>query len=221
MTTAHAHGSSWNDFNDAQAQQGSFNLIPKGTIVPVRMSIKPGGFDDYTQGWTDGYATQSNETGAVYLAAEFVVTAGAYAKRKMWTNIGLHSAKGPTWGQMGRGFIRGLLNSARNVHPQDNSPQASAARRINGFVDLDGIEFIARVDIEKDGRGDDRNIVRLAVEPDSKEYAAFMGVPSKVQSGGGSGSSGAPAATPAPAYAPPANVPAARPAVAGKPSWAQ
>jgi hypothetical protein len=120
---------------------------------------------------------------------------------------------------MGRGFIRGLLNSARNVHPQDNSPQASAARRINGFVDLDGIEFIARVDIEKDGRGDDRNIVRLAVEPDSKEYAAFMGVPSKVQSGGGS--SGAPAATPAPAYAPPANVPAARPAVAGKPSWAQ
>ena len=60
-----------------------------------------------------------------------------------------------------------------------------------------------------------------AVEPDSKEYAAFMGVPSKVQSGGGSGTSGAPAATPAPAYAPPANVPAARPAVAGKPSWAQ
>jgi hypothetical protein len=116
-----------------------------------------------------------------------------------------------------------LLKSARNVHPQDNSPQASAARRINGFVDLDGIEFIARVDIEKDGRGDDRNIVRLAVEPDSKEYAAFMGVPSKVQSGGGSGSgsSGAPAATPAPAYAPQANVPAARPAVAGKPSWAQ
>jgi len=117
MNTTHTSGSSWNDFNDAQAQQGAFDLIPKGTIVPVRMSIKPGGFDDYTQGWTDGYATQSNETGAVYLAAEFVVTAGQYAKRKMWTNIGLHSAKGPAWGQMGRGFIRALLNSARNVHP--------------------------------------------------------------------------------------------------------
>jgi len=157
MNTTHASGSSWNDFNDAQAQQSGFDLIPKGTIVPVRMTIKPGGFDDYTQGWTDGYATQSNETGAVYLAAEFVVTGGQYAKRKMWTNIGLHSAKGPAWGQMGRGFIRALLNSARNVHPQDNSPQASAARRINGFVDLDGVEFLARVDVEKDGRGDDRN----------------------------------------------------------------
>ena len=221
MNTTHTSGSSWNDFNDAQAQQGGFDLIPKGTIVPVRMSIKPGGFDDYTQGWTDGYATQSNETGAVYLAAEFVVTAGQYAKRKMWTNIGLHSAKGPAWGQMGRGFIRALLNSARNVHPQDNSPQASAARRINGFVDLDGVEFLARVDVEKDGRGDDRNIVRLAVEPDHKDYAAFMGVPSKVSSGGGN--SGAPAAA-TPAFAGNAHVPQARPAApatSGKPSWAQ
>lgn len=122
MTTAHAHGSSWNDFNDAQAQQGSFDLIPKGTIVPVRMSIKPGGFDDYTQGWTDGYATQSNETGAVYLAAEFVVTAGAYAKRKMWTNIGLHSAKGPTWGQMGRGFIRGLQQRTQRAPARQLTP---------------------------------------------------------------------------------------------------
>jgi len=185
------------------------------------MSIKPGGFDDYTQGWTDGYATQSNETGAVYLAAEFVVTAGQYAKRKMWTNIGLHSAKGPAWGQMGRGFIRALLNSARNVHPQDNSPQASAARRINGFVDLDGVEFLARVDVEKDGRGDDRNIVRLAVEPDHKDYAAFMGVPSKVSPGGGN--SGAPAAA-TPAFAGNSHIPQARPAApatSGKPSWAQ
>jgi hypothetical protein len=224
MNTTHTSGSSWNDFNDAQAQQGAFDLIPKGAIVHVRMSIKPGGFDDYTQGWTDGYATQSNETGAVYLAAEFVVTGGQYAKRKMWTNIGLHSAKGPAWGQMGRSFLRGVLNSARNVHPQDNSPQASAARRINGFADLDGVEFLARVDVEKDGRGDDRNIVRLAVEPDHKDYAAFMGVPSKASSGGGNSGAPAAAAPAVPAFAGNANVPQSRPAapaVSGKPSWAQ
>jgi hypothetical protein len=35
----------WNDFNDAEQQQG-FDLIPKGTIVLVRMTIKPGGHDD-------------------------------------------------------------------------------------------------------------------------------------------------------------------------------
>lgn len=133
----------WNDFNDADAQQSGFDLIPKGTVVPVRMTIKPGGYDDPDQGWGGGYATESFETGSIYLAAEFVVTAGDHAKRKMWSNIGLHSKKGPTWGQMGRSFIRAALNSARNVHPQDNSPQAAAARRIQGFHELDGIEFLA------------------------------------------------------------------------------
>ena len=35
----------WNDFNDAEQQQ-SFDLIPKGSIVKVRMTIKPGGHDE-------------------------------------------------------------------------------------------------------------------------------------------------------------------------------
>ena len=203
----------WHDFNDAEPQQG-FDLIPKGTIVPVRMIIKPGGHDDPAQGWTGGYATESFETGAIYLAAEFVVTAGEHAKRKMWSNIGLHSRKGPTWGQMGRSFIRATLNSARNAHPQDNSPQAAAARRIQGFYELDGIEFLARVDIEKDGKGQDRNIVKIAVEPDHPDYARLMDVSPK---NSGSGSSGAPAQA-APAYQAPA---AQRAPVTGKPSWAQ
>ncbi|GHU13507.1 hypothetical protein AGMMS50225_23640 [Betaproteobacteria bacterium] len=175
----------WNDFNDAEAQQSGFDLIPRGSIVPVRMTLKPGGFDDPEQGWGGGYATESFETGSIFLAAEFVVTAGEHAKRKLWSNIGLLSKKGPTWGQMGRSFIRAALNSARNVHPQDNSPQAAAARRIQGFHELDGLEFLARVDVEKDAKGQDRNVVKVAVEPDHPDYAKLMGVPSKARSGGG------------------------------------
>lgn len=208
--------SNWNDFNDAEAQQGAFDLIPKGTIVPLRMTIKPGGHDDHSQGWTGGYATESFDTGAVYLACEFVVTGGPFAKRKMWSNVGLHSKKGPTWGQMGRSFIRAALNSSRNVHPQDNTPQAAAARRINSFADLDGIEFIARVDVEKDAKGEDRNVVKLAIEPDHKDYAALMGGTVKGPAGGGN--SGAPAQA-TPAFAAPAR--AAQPSATGKPSWAQ
>ena len=41
------------DFNSA-SEQTSFDLIPKGTLVRVRMTIKPGGFDDPSQGWTGG-----------------------------------------------------------------------------------------------------------------------------------------------------------------------
>lgn len=211
---------SWGDFNDAEAQQSGFNLIPKGTLVPVRMTLKPGSYDDPSQGWTGGYATQSFDTGAIYLSAEFVVTAGAHAKRKMWSNIGLESPKGPTWGQMGRTFIRAVLNSARNVHPQDNSPQAAAARRIQGFADLDGIEFLARVDIEKDTKGEDRNVVKIAVEPDHPDYARLMGVPPKPGVGTASPPS-APAASSIPAAPSQTAQAPARPAVSGKPAWAQ
>ena len=207
----------WNDFNDADAQQGGFDVIPKGTIVPVRMSLKPGGHDDTSQGWDGGYATESFDTGSVYLACEFVVTGGPFAKRKMWSNIGLHSKKGPTWGQMGRSFIRAALNSARNVQPQNNSPEAAAARRITSFADLDGLEFIARVDVEKDAKGADRNVVKQIVEPDHKDYAALM---ANVPTGStGGGYSGAPAQA-VPTFAA-AQRPATAPATTGKPAWAQ
>ena len=209
--------SAWNDFNDAEQQQ-SFDLIPKGTVARVRMTIKPGGFDDPAQGWNGGYATQSFETGSVYLSCEFVVLEGEFARRKMWSNIGLQSPKGPNWGNMGRTFVRAALNSARNIRPQDNSPQAAAARRIAGFHELDGIEFVARIDVEKDGRGELKNVVKLAVEPDHPDYARGTG---------GSGATGAPArptaasfAPQAPTAAPTAAAPAQRPAAPGKPAWA-
>jgi hypothetical protein len=207
----------WNDFNDAEAQQGAFDLIPKGTAVLLRMTIKPGGHDDHSQGWTGGYATQSFDTGAVYLACEFVVTAGPFAKRKLWSNIGLHSQKGPVWGQMGRSFVRAVLNSARNIRPQDNSLQAAAARRIDSFADLEGIEFVARVDVEKDNKGEDRNVVKLAIEPDHKDYAALISGASRGV--GGIGNSGAPAQQAAPSFVAPART--QQPAVTGKPTWAQ
>ena len=122
---------------------------------------------------------------------------------------------------MGRTFVRAALNSARNVRPDDNTPQAAAARRIQGFHELDGLEFIARIDIEKDGRGESKNVVKMAVEPGEPEYAALMAgagfIPNRT--------AGSPTAVP-PAH--PATVPTAvptaaagRPAVSGKPAWAQ
>jgi hypothetical protein len=208
----------WNDFNDAEQQQ-SFDLVPKGTVARVRMTIKPGGFDDPAQGWIGGYATQSFETGSVYLSCEFVILEGEFARRKMWSNIGLYSPKGPNWGNMGRTFVRAALNSARNIRPQDNSPQAAAARRITGFHELDGLEFVAHIDVEKDGRGELKNVVKLAVEPDHPDYA---------RGNGASGTTGAPTrptaaslAPQAPTAAPAAAAPAQRPTAPGKPAWAQ
>lgn len=194
----------WNDFNSAE-DQNNFDVIPKGTLVKVRMTIRPGGYDDASQGWTGGYATQSMTTGSVYLNCEFVVLDGPYAKRKMWSLIGLHSPKGPEWANMGRAFVKGILNSSRGLHPQDNSPQAQQARRIQGFADLDGIEFVAKVEMDKDQNGDDKNVIKTAITPDHKDYAAVSG--NTIQ----------PAASTQPASSPQASASAPT----GRPSWAQ
>lgn len=198
------------DFNSA-SEQSSFDLIPKGSVVRVRMTIKPGGHDDTTQGWTGGYATRNNNTGSVYLNCEFVVMEGEYARRKMWSLIGLHSPKGPEWANMGRTFVKAILNSARGIHPSDSSPAAQNARRISGFSDLEGIEFLGKVDWEKDQNGQDKSVIKSAVTPDHKDYAALMGAASLPTS----------SASPSSA-APNANAQASgRTPVPGRPSWAQ
>ena len=187
----------WNDFNDAEEQQ-SYDLIPKGTVAPVRMTIKPGGYDDPAQGWTGGYATHNVTTGSIYLNAEFVLLEGPHARRRVWSLIGLVSQKGPEWGNMGRSLVRGILNSARGLSEKDTSPQAQAIRRIDGLHVLDGIEFLAKIDVGKDQNGEPKNEIRFAVTSNHKDWEAY-------QQAGGQWRSGAPAST----YAPQGQVPVA------------
>jgi hypothetical protein len=103
-----------------------------------------------------------------------------------------------------------MLNSARGISGKDVSPQAQAARRIAGFADLDGLEFVARIDIGADTDGDDKNEIRSAVTPDHRDYAQLMGgIPA-----------GAPPVPTAAAYAAPA-VPQSAPGAPVRPAWAQ
>ena len=217
----------WNDFNDAHSNS---NVIPKGTLAKVRLTIRPGGFDDPSQGWTGGYAKRG-ATGAVYLDAEYTVVDGPYAKRKIWSRIGLYSPKGPDWGNAGRGLIKGILNSARGISDKDNSAQAQARRRISGFAELDGIEFIARMDLGSDTNGEDKNEIRSAVMPSHRDYAQLMGHGVDTPMPGYGQAPAAPApqqgyVAPAQGYTAPApqqqapQTPAT-PGFSGRPSWAE
>jgi hypothetical protein len=191
--------SAWMDFSDADEQTGG-DLIPKNTIVKVHMKVRPGGYDDPAQGWTGGVATQS-DSGAVYLDCEFTVMGGKFNKRKVWSLVGLHSNKGPKWGQMGRSFIRAALESARGIKPDDASDTAMKARRINGLADLDGLEFVAKVDVQAGQDGyDDKNVIQTVIPVTHREYAAAM-----------SGTGVAPSAT--------QGAVANKPASAGQPAW--
>ena len=214
----------WNDFNDAQSNA---NVIPKGTLAKVRLTIRPGGFDDPTQGWTGGYAKRGN-TGAVYLDAEYTVLDGQFAKRKIWSMIGLYSPNGPNWANMGRSLVRGILNSARGLSDKDKTPEAQARRRINGFADLDGLEFVARIDVGTDTNGDEKNEIRSAVTPDHTEYTQIMGGAAPMASAQPSPQSGYAPSTPnygAPTHQaqpqPQQPQQAPVPGFTGRPSWAE
>lgn len=192
---------SWMNFSDADEQTGG-DVIPQNTIVKVHMKIRPGGYDDPSKGWTGGFATRNSEKGSIYLDCEFTVIGGKYNKRKIWSLVGLHSPKGPKWEAMGRAFIRAALESARGIKPSDTSEQAMKARQISGFADLDGLEFVAKVDVEEGQNGyGDKNKIQNVIPVTHKDYAATM-------------NGTAPANTSAPAQAPAA-------ATGSLPAWAQ
>ena len=159
------------DYSDAKPQR-VFDVIPKGTVARVILSIRPGGYDDVERNYTGGWVTRNTNTGSMYLSCEYtVLDQGEYYGQRIWGFIGLHSAKSDIWATIGRSFIRGILDSARGFSSKDESMAAKAARKIKGFGDLNGIEFVARIDVEKDKDTDEpRNVIKMAVTKDQKDY---------------------------------------------------
>jgi len=162
------------NFNTAEEAE-SYDLIPKGTLAKVKLMLRPGGHNDESQGWTGGYATRSQYTGAVYLKCEYTILSGEYQGCKVLSMIGLYSHKNENiWGAIGRSFIRSILNSRSGFTDKDESPESIAARQIQSFAELNGIEFVARIDIETDANGNERNVIKKAITAEHKQYNSLM-----------------------------------------------
>ena len=203
------------DFNGADTQDAAFDLIPANTLAKVCLTIRPGGAGP------EGWLTQSKTSTALYLNTEAVVMEGPFARRRIYTRIGFRgkAAGGPgddTYGNRGRAMIRGILESARGVRADDQSNAARAARMVRSLGELSGLEFVARIGIERDkDKPEDtgRNVIKAALGPDHAEYARLMGgVPQLPQHGqfiasstqfgtGGVAQSGNPASGTAPFWA--------------------
>jgi len=162
------------DFNDAAPQQsGSFGPIPEGTVAPVRLTFKEP-------------AIKKTATGATGLDLEYVITAGPFAKRKVWAWMGIagNGSEGHnTMVSITKSFVRAALESAFGIDPADASPEARAARAISDWDDLDGLEFLARFRVEEgkdytDQRsgevkpGKPKNTLQ-AVTPDDPDYEGY------------------------------------------------
>ena len=158
------------DFNDAESN--SYDLIPKGTVAPLIMTIRPGSAGD------GGWETKSRNSDYTYLNCEFTVTDGPFAKRKFWGNMmvghpeyGNGDNKPTTAINMTRATLRGILESSRGIKPDDESEGAKAKRIVQGYGDFDAIEFVGEIGFEpgKDGY-DDKNTLQGAVPITSKKH---------------------------------------------------
>jgi hypothetical protein len=193
------------DFNSAEPQSSA--LIPHGTLARVSLAVKPGGAGP------DGWLTPSRTSEALYLNTEAVVLEGPYARRRVFTRIGLKgksvNEKGEdTYANRGRSLIRGILESARGIKSADQSDHARAARTIGSYGDLNGLVFVARIVVEGDRTepiADKRNAIGAAIGPDRPDYAAALGnAPAHAPNGAPTSpalAAGAPAASAVPPWA--------------------
>jgi hypothetical protein len=181
------------DYSDAPPPR-EFDLIPHGTIATVTMHLRAGGVGE------DGMCKRSKDGGCEMLDVEYVVVDGKYARRKFWSNMIM---SGTTDGhaeaaKISLGTLRTILESARNIRPDDLSPAARAARTVS-LKDFDGLTFVVRVGIERGGPNKDKpgenwpdkNIIAAVITPDKKEWKPVEQAPPF--DGGGGAQAAAPA----------------------------
>jgi hypothetical protein len=156
------------DFNNAQEQREG-GLIADGTVAVVHMTVRPGNAGD------GGWLKRSKNGDSQAMDCEFTVVEGPFAKRKFWS---LFTVEGTTEGhakaaEISASRLRGILESAKGIRPDDESDAAKAARRVNSWGDFDGMRFVAKIGIEKAREGSgykDKNTLDAAVTPDRKAW---------------------------------------------------
>lgn len=154
------------DFNNAP-QQREGGLIPDNTIAVVQMNVRPGSVGE------GGWLKRSKDGSSNAIDAEFTVVEGPNAKRKFWK---LFTVEGSSEGhakaaEISASQLRGILESARGIRPDDESDTAKSARRLNSWGDLDGLRFVAKIGIEKGKDGyKDKNTLYAAITPDRKDW---------------------------------------------------
>jgi hypothetical protein len=171
------------DLNTAEEQRR--DLIPDGVFAPLRASIRPG---EYTLPNTDtadvGLFKASRSSDAVMLEFEFTVLAGPHAKRKFWQSMTVQGGKTDENGvslawNITKSSLRAMAESALGVSPKDMSAEAQAKRRLPNFKSVDGLEFIAKIGVERGsqapdgGQYADKNKIAHIVTPDEPEWATI------------------------------------------------
>lgn len=168
------------DFNDAGPQLPPMGeLIPDGTFCQLQMTIRPGKEADGPTPQDRGLLKRAKSGDVLMLDCEFTVKSGPYANRKFWQMFTVAGGKTDSKGQsmgwsMTKRQIRAMIESARGVKPDDESPEANAKRQMESLSALNGIVFAGKVMIEPASSDDynDQNRLAHIVVPGEEKYDA-------------------------------------------------
>ena len=169
------------DMNDVEPQQ-SGDLIPDGTFAKLVMTLRKGGTDGSNDA-DRGLLKASNQPGSdvLMLDAEFTVAEGPHARRKFWQNFTVQGGKLDEQGQsigwkISKSTFRAMIDSALGLNPEDMSEAAKAKRVLRGLADLDGISFVAKIQIEpsRNPAYKDANKLDHVVLPTAPEWQRVM-----------------------------------------------
>jgi hypothetical protein len=162
------------DFNDA-GEQRSFDTIPSGTICDLQLTIKPGGGSD------DGWLRPAKDGASEGVDCEFTVINGNFANRKIW---GLYTIKGTApkhaeAGVISRKLFCAIVECARGIRPDDKTSEAAKkGRHVNGWGELDGLRFTARIGLRppKDNYPAKNTILEI-ITPDRRDWRQIEQLP--------------------------------------------
>jgi len=154
------------DFSKAP-DPNDFDLVPAGTVAVVEIKIRPGDAGE------DGILKRTKAGDAEGLDLELTLVSGKFAKRKLWMFL-LFSGTTDNQKQMAernQGIIKAILESARGIRRADVSETAKAARQIEGLHELNGLRFLAKIEIEPEKNGyRAKNILGRVIRPDDKDW---------------------------------------------------
>jgi len=202
-----------NNVPPQEYENSSFELIPDGTVARGFVKLS-GGNLDLPEFGVGTFFKSSESTAAKWLPIEVTIAGGPFDKRKVWQNVFVDGTKlsergVPIAKEIGLRTLKSMIDSAFNLSSKDDTPEAQAARNLNGVGDLNGLSICFVIGIEKGTNGyEDKNKIKAVLTADSKGF-----IPA------GSPTTSAPAQ--APAYAQPAQ-PQQAPVTQGgiTPSWA-
>jgi len=165
------------DFNEAPQQGSGAGPIPEDSVVVVVAEIREP--KAAKQGTVNPLFCRAN-SGYEYLDFEFTVISPKFKERKIWVNYMLAYTKTPTEKSnqaisISMRTLRAMVEAARHISPKDTSPEATKARIINGFADLNAMLFPVVVGCEwgnpnESGKRYLNNTIKRIVTPDDERF---------------------------------------------------